>query len=62
MRSLERLADPCDAQAHEALDRVCATWRSCVPLNEQVDIPVLLENRVEMLSQAAALLVTDVSQ
>ncbi len=62
MRSLERLADPCDAQAHEALDRVSATWRSCVPLNEQADIPVLLENRVEMLSQAAALLVTDLSQ
>jgi hypothetical protein len=35
MRSLERLADPCDAQAHEALDRVYATWRSCVPLNER---------------------------
>jgi hypothetical protein len=62
MRSLERLADPYDAHAREVLDGVCATWRSCVPLNEQAHIPVLLENRLEVLSQAAAVLVADVSQ
>jgi hypothetical protein len=47
MHALERFADPSDVQANQAL---CAIWRACAPLGERMNIPVLLENPVEVLS------------
>ena len=52
MHALERFADPSDVQANQALTRVCAIWRACAPLGERMNIAVLLENPVEVLSQA----------
>jgi hypothetical protein len=57
IRLLERLANPTDVPAKIALDHVSRIWRR--PAEErfnQVDRPVLLENRIEVLQQAAALL------
>jgi hypothetical protein len=57
MRLLERLADPADAPANKALGQVLETWRRPVEQRiKHVDLPVLLENRIEILRQAAALL------
>ncbi len=57
LRALERLADPNDAPAKEALDRVCRIWRSSEQVSVgRVYIPLLLENRIEVLRLAATLL------
>lgn len=56
-RALERLTDPTDEPAREVLDRVLQRWR--LPREQStghLDFPVLLEIRVEVLRQAAALL------
>jgi hypothetical protein len=55
MHALGRFADPSDVRANEALSRVCAIWRACAPLGERMNIPLLLENSVEVLSQALAM-------
>ena len=57
MHLLEQLADPADVLANKALGHVRETWRQ---RSEErigyVGLPVLLENRIEVLRQAAALL------
>lgn len=56
-RALERVADATDVPATEALIRVLQRWRlPCEKLSGHVAFPVLLENRIEVLCQAAALL------
>jgi hypothetical protein len=56
-KTAERLGNPADVPAKIALDNVSRIWRR--PAEErfnQVDRLVLLENRIEVLQQAAALL------
>jgi hypothetical protein len=59
MGFLERFIDPADYVAHEALSAVLQTWqRPGFALN----VPLLLENRIEILSQAASAVGDRVSQ
>jgi TniQ len=55
-RSLVRLGDSTDASAMHALDQTIGAWRLSGQLPGRPELPVLLENRIEMLSQAAAVL------
>jgi hypothetical protein len=57
MDSLERLANPSDVAASQALGQVFQTWRRSLEQRDRnVELPVLLENRIEILAQAAELL------
>jgi hypothetical protein len=55
-RSLERLGDSTDAPAMRALDQTVRAWRLPGTLPGRRELAGLLENRIEMLSQAAAVL------
>ncbi len=62
-RALERLADPTDVPATEAVLRVLQRWHQpCLDLRGHLAFPIVLENRIEVLCQAAALLTRRSSQ
>jgi hypothetical protein len=52
---LDRFADPGDYQASDALSRVQQAWGYDHPRSAGRSLPVLLENRIEVLCQVASL-------
>jgi hypothetical protein len=56
MNSFGRLANPTEKGASETLRRVLRVWRSSEPEEGCLNAPILLENRIEILVQAATLL------
>jgi hypothetical protein len=50
--SLERLSNANDAPAKNALNRVLESWQTSEQQSARINIPVLLENRIEILRQA----------
>lgn len=55
-QALVRIGDSTDRPAQRALDQVIEVWRPAAPPQRRFELPVVLENRIEMLSQAAAVL------
>jgi hypothetical protein len=55
IRLLDRFADPSDYQASDALSLVQQSWEYDDPRSTGQILPVLLENRIEVLSQVASL-------
>jgi hypothetical protein len=54
LRALDRFADPSDIRARDALSLVLQSWGYDDPRSAVQRLPVLLENRIEILCQAAS--------
>jgi hypothetical protein len=56
LSSLERLTNQSDELAKGALSRVLESWQPSEQRPARINIPVLIENRIEVLRQAVLLL------